>query len=70
MSRAASGMHRELLARALRQSVGDEVVRVVDQVADEPVGKAAVERDRVSVSLVEVVAGTACASAVTPLDAG
>ena len=44
-------------ARALRQAADDKVVGVLDHVAHELVGKAAVERDRVPVALVEVVAG-------------
>ena len=48
----------EPVAGALRQRADDEVVGVLDEVADELVGQAAVERDRVPVALVEVIAGT------------
>jgi hypothetical protein len=57
----------ELPAHALRESADDEVVRVLDQVAHELVAKAAVDRDRVPVPLVEVVAGADRVIAVSQL---
>src|SRR3954464_1345639 len=56
-ARFGCGAEPELLARAARESVGHEVVRVLDHVANELVRQAAVERDRVPVALVQVVAG-------------
>src|SRR5918998_1986566 len=47
----------ELVAHAPGEGADDEVVRVFDQVAYEPIGKAAVERDRVPVAFVQVIAG-------------
>ena len=46
----------ELFASPFRERADDEGVGVLDQVAHELVGQAAVERDRVPVALVEVVA--------------
>ena len=51
-------LRAELLARRPGQLADDEVVRVLDQVAQKPVAEAAVDGDRVPVTLVEVVAGT------------
>src|SRR5688572_8532892 len=51
------GCPAELLAGSSRERADDEVVGVLDQVADELVRQAAVERDRVPVALVQVVAG-------------
>jgi hypothetical protein len=47
----------ELLAQPPGQRADHEVVGVLDHVAHEPVGDAPVQRDRVPVALVEVVAG-------------
>ena len=47
----------ELLLHPLRERADDQVVGVLDEVAHDLVGEAAVERDRVPVALVEVVAG-------------
>ena len=47
-----------MVASPLRERADDEVVGVLDQVAHELVGHAAVERDRVPVALVQVVART------------
>src|SRR5688572_29074456 len=60
MRRSRAGWYRwpaKLRLDAFRQLAHDEVVRVLDQIADEPVRQAAVERDRVPVALVQVVAG-------------
>jgi hypothetical protein len=56
-SKSVPGAQPSWLRTRLGEGADDEVVRVFDQVAHELVGKAAVERDRVPVAFVEVIAG-------------
>src|SRR3954452_13174937 len=58
----------ELLTRALWEGADDEVVRVLDQVTHELIREAAVDRDRVPVALVQVVAGADRVVAVPQAD--
>lgn len=61
------GRPAELRADASRKCADDEIVGVLDEVADELLGEAAIQRDRVPVAFVEVVAGRDRGIAVSQL---
>src|SRR4051812_22401098 len=63
VSVSRAGRPAETVAHAGGQRAHHEVVRVFDQVAHELVGQAAIQRKRVPVALVEVIAGPDCAVA-------